>query len=116
MGKKNNSYIASYKLKVISFAEQFRNRAAEREFRILESSVRYCRKQTEALRNTKCDSRAFRGPKARKYSALEDKLLNYFEESRNNGIAVTHDMLQLHARELTKSHNRSDNEFKASQG
>jgi hypothetical protein len=25
-------------------------------------------------------------------------------------------MLQLHARELTKSHNRSDNEFKASQG
>ena len=29
MGRKNNSYIASYKLKVISFAEQFGNRAAE---------------------------------------------------------------------------------------
>jgi len=34
-----------YKLKVISFAEQFGNRAAEREFGILESSVRYWRKQ-----------------------------------------------------------------------
>jgi hypothetical protein len=34
MGKKNNSYTASYKLKVISFAEQFGNRAVEREFGI----------------------------------------------------------------------------------
>jgi hypothetical protein len=80
MGKKNNSYTASYKLKVISFAEQFGNRAAEREFRILESSMHYWRKQKEALRNTKSGSRAFRGPKAGKYPALEDELLNYFEE------------------------------------
>jgi len=64
MGKKNNSYTASYKLKVISFVEQFGNRAAERKFGILESSMRYWRKQKEALRNTKSDSRAFRGPKA----------------------------------------------------
>jgi transposase-like protein len=47
MGKKNNSYTASYKLKVISFAEQFGDRAAEREFGILESNVRYWRKQKE---------------------------------------------------------------------
>jgi hypothetical protein len=37
MGKKNNSYTASYKLKVISFEEQFGNRAAQRELGILES-------------------------------------------------------------------------------
>jgi hypothetical protein len=47
MGKKNNSYTASYKLKVISFAEQFGNRAADREFGILESNMRYWRKQKE---------------------------------------------------------------------
>jgi hypothetical protein len=116
MGKKNNSYTASYKIKVISFTEQFRNHAAEREFGILESSVRYWRKQIEALRNTTSDRRAFRGPKAGKYPALEDELLNYFEEIRNDGTAVTHDMLQLHAHELAKSHNISDNEFKASRG
>ena len=63
MGKKNNSYTASYKLKVISFAEQFGNRAAEREFGILKSSVRHWRKQKEAVRNTERDSRAFLGPK-----------------------------------------------------
>jgi hypothetical protein len=47
MGKKNNSYTASYKLKVISFAELFGNRAAERELGILESNVHYWRKQKE---------------------------------------------------------------------
>ena len=84
MGKKNNSYTASYKLKAISLAEQFGNRAAVREFGILESSVRYWRKQKEALRNTKSDSTAFHGPKAGKYRPLEDELLTYFEELRND--------------------------------
>ena len=63
MGNKNTSYTASYESKVVSFAEQFGNRAAEREFGILESNVRHWRKQKEALRNTESDSRAFLGPK-----------------------------------------------------
>jgi hypothetical protein len=106
----------SYKLKAISFAEQFGNRAAEREFGILESNVRYWRKQKELLKNAKSDSRAFRGSKTGKYSALEDELLNFFEELKNDVIAVTHDMLHLRAGELAKSHNISDDEFKASRG
>jgi hypothetical protein len=51
---------------VISFAEQFGNRAAQREFGILESNVRYWRKQKELLKNAKSDSSAFCGPKAGK--------------------------------------------------
>jgi hypothetical protein len=66
MEKKNNSYTGSYKLKVISFTEQFGNRAAQREFRILESNVRYWSKRKELLKNAKHDSRVFRGPKAGK--------------------------------------------------
>jgi hypothetical protein len=46
--------------------EQFGNRAAQREFGILESNVRYSRKQKELLKNSKSDSRAFHGPKAGK--------------------------------------------------
>jgi hypothetical protein len=65
MGKKNNRYTASYELKVISFAEQFGNCAAQRECGILESNVHYWRKQ-ELLKNAKSDSTAFRGPKAGK--------------------------------------------------
>jgi hypothetical protein len=50
MGERNNSYTASNKLKMTSFAKQFGNRAAQREFRILESNVRYWRKQKELLK------------------------------------------------------------------
>jgi hypothetical protein len=60
MGKRNNSYTASYKLKVIGFAKQFGNRAAQTEFGILVSKVRYWRKQKELLKNAKS------GPKAGK--------------------------------------------------
>jgi hypothetical protein len=51
---------------VVSFAEQFGNRTAQREFGILESNVRYWRKQKELLKDAKHDGRAFRGPKAGK--------------------------------------------------
>jgi hypothetical protein len=68
------------------------------------------------IKKCKSDRKAFHGPKAGKYSALEDEFLAYFEELRNDGIAVTHGMLQLRACELVKSHNISDNEFKASRG
>jgi flagellar basal body rod protein FlgB len=44
MRKKKNSYTPSYKLKMINFAEQFRNRAAKIEFGILESNVPYWEK------------------------------------------------------------------------
>jgi hypothetical protein len=91
MGKKNNSYTAPYKLKVISFAEQFRNRAAQREFRILESNMCYWRKQKELLKNAKSDIRAFRGPKAGKSAyfthpdisaaKLEKRCANYMSKS-----------------------------------
>jgi hypothetical protein len=63
MGKKNNSYTASYKLKVISFAEQFGNRAAEREFGIRESNVRYWRKQKEDQDLDKKKIRIFYAPR-----------------------------------------------------
>jgi hypothetical protein len=53
MGRKNNSYTASNKVKVISFTEQFGNRAAQREFGILESNVRYWRKPKGLLINAK---------------------------------------------------------------
>jgi hypothetical protein len=66
MGKKNNSYTASYKLKVISFAEEFGNRAAKENSEFWNPTCVIWRKQKELLKNAKCDSRAFHGPKAGK--------------------------------------------------
>jgi hypothetical protein len=86
MGNKNNNYTASYKLKVISFAEQFGNRAAQREFGILEFNVSYLRKQKELLKNVKSDSRVFRGPKAGKsaYFTHPDFLATKLEKKCSN--------------------------------
>jgi hypothetical protein len=87
MGKKNNSYTASYKLKVISFAEQFGHRAAQRELGIVESNVRYWRKQKELLKNAKSDSKAFRGPKAGKSA--------YFKHSEFSAPKLEKKVLKL---------------------
>jgi hypothetical protein len=94
IGKKNNSYTALYKLKVISFAEGFENRAAQREFGIPESNVCYWRKQKELLKKAKSDSRAFRGQKAGKstYFTHPDfsaaKLKKSAQIKRVNTVAV----------------------------
>jgi hypothetical protein len=65
MVKKNKLYNV-IQIKVISFAEQFGNCAAQREFGILESNVHYWRKQKELLKTAKSNSRAFCGSNAGK--------------------------------------------------
>jgi hypothetical protein len=115
MGK-YNSYTAEFKVKVMKFAEQNGNRAAERKFSVNEAHIRYWRKQKEALCKAKCCVRAFRGPKTGKFPTLEEKLLKYFQETRSNGNAVSHKMLQFRARDIAQSLNISENEFKASRG
>jgi hypothetical protein len=62
---------------VMSFAEQFGNRAAQREFGILESNVRYWRKQKGLLKNAKSDSRAFCGLKAEKSTILHTPIFQW---------------------------------------
>jgi hypothetical protein len=64
MGKKNNSYTASYKLKVM-FRRTVREPCGTE--RIRNSGIkRALLEETKLLRNAKSDSRAFRGPKAGK--------------------------------------------------
>jgi hypothetical protein len=94
MGK-YNSYTAEFKVKVIKFTEQNGNRTAQREFFVNEAHIRYWCKQKESLCEAKGSVRTFQGPKIRKFPELEDKLFKYFEETRNNGNAVPHEMLQL---------------------
>jgi hypothetical protein len=81
MGKKKNSYTASYKLKVISFTEQFGNRAAQREFGIQRALL----EETErTIKTCKSDGREFRGPKAGKsaYFTHPDFLAVKLEERK----------------------------------
>ena len=63
-GTKRQSYTVSDKLRIINFAEQHGNCAAEREFGVSESNVRLWRKSKENLEKMPRLKRANRGKKA----------------------------------------------------
>lgn len=115
MGK-YNSYTAGFKLKVIAFAEQHGNRAAERQFSVSEKLVRGWRKIKDKLKDTNVSRRAFRGAKCGKYPEVDVDVCNYVEKVRNNGFCVTYDMIQCKAREVARNKNIPEELFQGSRG
>ena len=100
-GTKRQSYTVSDKLRIINFAEQHGNRAAEREFGISESNVRLWRKSKENLEKMPRLKRANRGKKAA-WPELEKDLLEWIMEKRNNGLAILPQMVRLKALPMAK--------------
>ena len=98
---KRQSYTVSDKLRIIQFAEQNGNRAAEREFGVSESNVRLWRKSKENLEKMPRLKRANRGKKAA-WPELEIDLLAWITEKRNNGLAILPSLVRLKALELVK--------------
>lgn len=111
-----SSHTASFKLKVIAYAEKRGNRAAGREFAVTESNIRYWRKQKLALAETNASRRAFRGPKRGNFPELEVKLLEYVRKLCDEEITLSHEMLRLKAQELATEQGISSVQFKASRG
>lgn len=94
--RKRYSYEASFKLKVINFAEANGNRAASREFTIPQANVRLWRKQKELLVELPQTKRACRGLPA-KYPDLEKELVEWVTDQRCRGYIVTMLHIQLEA-------------------
>ena len=92
---KRQSYTVSDKLRIIQFAEQHGNRAAEREFGVSESNVRLWRKSKENLEKMPRLKRANRGKKAA-WPELEVDLLAWITEKRNNGLAILPSIVRLY--------------------
>ena len=111
---KRQSYTVSDKLRIIQFAEQNGNRAAEREFGVSESNVRLWRKSKENLEKMPRLKRANRGKKAA-WPELEIDLLAWITEKRNNGLAILPSLVRLKALELAKDekYNIPEGQFKA---
>lgn len=115
MGKRS-AYTAGFKLKVISYAQQFGNRAAGLEYDVNEKLVRGWRKQQEQLRNTSANRKAFRGAKHGKFPEIDAGVLGYVREMRNNGCAISYDMVQAKARQIAREMKIDNKQFKASIG
>lgn len=112
---KRQSYTTAEKLKVIQFAEQHGNRSAQRQFGIAESNIRLWRRSKENLEKMPRLQRANRGRKAA-WPRLEQDLMAWITEKRNNGLAILPAMIRLKAMELSKhpQYDIAAGEFKAS--
>ena len=96
---KRQSYTVSEKLRIVNFAEQSGNRAAEREIGVSESNVRIWRKSKENLEKMPRLERGNRG-KTAAWPELEVDLLSWITEKRNNGLAILPSLVRLKALEL----------------
>ena len=90
-------YSASFKLQVVKFAsDNSNNSAASRKFGIDEKLVRDWRRKIDNIKSllkTKC---ADRGRKCQ-WPELEKKVVEWVEENRKSGLAVTRNLIRLHA-------------------
>ena len=112
---KQQSYTTAEKLKVIQFAEQHGNRSAQQEFGIAESNIRLWRRSkenVEKMPQLQCANRARKAA----WPRLEQDLMAWITEKRNNGLAILPAMVRLKAMELSKhpQYDIAAGEFKAS--
>ena len=116
--RKRNSYDSAFKLKVIEYAENHNNCAAEREFGVTEKMVREWRKKKSELGGARKSAKRLRFTFTVPYKAMEDKLHEWVLECRSNGLIVTTTAIRLRALQLSKDpqFGMIDSGFKASPG
>ena len=98
-------YSASFKLQVVKFAsDNSNNSAASRKFGIDKKLVRDWRRKIDNIKSlpkTKC---ADRGRKCQ-WPELEKKVIEWDEENRKSGLAVTRNLIRLHAKKTAQQMN-----------
>ena len=99
--RERHAYDAEFKLKAVSHAVEYGNRAAAREFNINESMVRKWRMQEDDLRQVKKIKQSFRGNKAR-WPRLEDKLEQWVVEQRATSRSISTFAIRMKATALAR--------------
>ena len=98
-------YSASFKLQVVKFvSDNSNNSAASRKFGINEKLVRDWRRKIDNIKSlpkTKC---ADPGRKCQ-WPELEKKVVEWVEENRKSGLAVTRNLIRLHAKKTAQQMN-----------
>ena len=98
-------YSASFKLQVVKFvSDNSNNSAASRKFGMDEKLVRDWRRKIDNIKSlpkTKC---ADCGRKCQ-WPELEKKVVEWVEENRKSGLAVTRNLIHLHAKKTAQQMN-----------
>lgn len=93
MASKRCHYTASFKKKVIRYADEQGNRAAMRAFGINECNVRRWKKERVKINKMGSTKKALTGPKHGKYEEVENRVLEWVIEQRNNGLGITYELI-----------------------
>ena len=109
------TYDANFKLMVVKYAEATNNCAAGRKYEVSEPNVRRWRTIKEKLENANSSRKSFSGPKKGRFHELEERVVNYVREKRNEGFPVTHEVIRMKAIELSRNIPNMP-KFKASTG
>ncbi|KAH7959912.1 hypothetical protein HPB49_014863 [Dermacentor silvarum] len=108
------SFMAALKLNAIDYAMEHGNRAAGRHFGVDEIRIRFWKKQREKLMTDQRTRRAFHGPKIGKFPHVEEAVLEYVKDLREDACAVSVEMVQTQARTIARKLGIATKDFRAS--
>ncbi|BFZ19394.1 hypothetical protein BsWGS_22433 [Bradybaena similaris] len=114
--KRRVSYEAGFKLKVILYAEDHGNRQAAREFGVAESNIRLWRQHRKMIFTSKMTRKKFTGPQKGRHPEVDEEVLKFIQDRRENALPVTSDTIRSKANEVATAHGISSQVFKASRG
>ena len=103
MSSKRASYTTAFKRKAIAIAENIGNRAAARECDVNEANIRLWRKQKDKLMKDKLSAKASGRGRTAQYPEMEKLLVEYIQERRACGCAVSTVDQRLKAKYIMKS-------------
>ena len=112
-GMRLHSFTVNEKLKFVEEAEETSNRSAACKFDVSKSCIHDWRKKKLFFLQSSGTNRAFHGQKV-KFPEIEVKLVQFIEEKKQFGSAVSTEMCQIKACELAQHFNQF--KFKASRG
>lgn len=112
--KSRRQYSASFKRKVILYAEEKNNVAAERSFGVSEKCVRGWRQQRDKIFACSGTRRSFRGPKQGQFPLVEEAVKEWVREQRDKSLSVSYEDIEGKARAVANEMDIERSDFKIS--
>ena len=109
------TYDANFKLMVIREVKAMNNCEVGRKFGVSEVNISKWRQINEKLRNASSSRKSFSGPKKGRYHDLEQKVIEYLREKRNEGLLLRMKVLEL-KHGCVQTGSMANTTFKASVG
>ena len=110
------SYDMNFKIMVARVAENTNNVQASKKYGVPEVNIRLWRKNLEKYKCANSTRKAFRGPSKGRFEEIENHVLAFIVEKRDEGFPITRVVITLKALEVGNELNIPRSQFKGSMG